>query len=65
MRRYTVPILVLLAMMSAFWACVIMDSLITEFAGDITWVDLAAVFVLGLMSGIALGVALAFRRRQA
>lgn len=64
MQRYQFPGLLVLAIMSAFWAYVIMDQLIREFSKQVTYVDLGAIFFLGLISGIALGLALALRRSQ-
>ena len=64
MQRYSVPALVALAVMSAFWAYTIIDSLIRQFSQDVTLIDLGSIFVLGLISGIALGLASAFGRKQ-
>ena len=50
--------------MAAFWAYTIIDSLIRELSKDVTYIDLGAIFVLGLISGIALGLTFAFRREQ-
>jgi hypothetical protein len=46
-----------------FWAYLIADSLITEFHKDVTFIDLGALFVLGLIAGVALGLIPALRRR--
>lgn len=54
----------MVSLMSAFWAYTMIDSLIREFSKDVTYIDLGSIFVLGLISGIALGVAFAFRRKQ-
>jgi hypothetical protein len=64
MKRYQIPGLFIVAIMSAFWAYTIIDSLIREFSKDVTYIDLGVIFVLGLISGIALGLAFAFRRKQ-
>jgi hypothetical protein len=64
MRRYSVSALLIVAIMSAFWAYTIVDSLIREFSKDVTWIDLGAIFVLGLMSGGAFGLAWAFGRKS-
>jgi hypothetical protein len=64
MQRYSVPALLMVAIMSAFWAYTIIDSLIREFSKDVTYIDLGSIFVLGLISGIALGLASAFRRKS-
>ena len=57
MRRYTVSGLLIVAIMSLYWAYTIIDTLIRKFSKEITWVDLGAVFVLGLISGGAFGLA--------
>lgn len=62
MRRYRISGLLIVAIMAAFWAYTIIDSLIREFSADVTYIDLGAVYVLGLISGIALGLTFAFRR---
>ena len=51
MQRYTVSGLLIVAIMSAYWAYTIVDTLIRKFSKEITWVDLGAIFVLGLISG--------------
>ena len=65
MQRYSASILVLLALMSAFWAFTIMSTLIRDFSLDVTWIDLGSIFVLGLISGLGLGLALRLRRKEA
>jgi len=64
MRRYSVSALLIVAVMSAFWAYTIVDTLIRKFSKEITWVDLGAIFVLGLISGGAFGLAWAFGRKS-
>jgi hypothetical protein len=64
MKRYQTPGLLIVAIMAAFWAYTIIDSLIREFSKDVTYIDLGAIFVLGLISGIALVLDFAFRRKQ-
>ena len=64
MRHYTVPGLLIVVLMSIFWACTIVDTLISKFSKEITWVDLGAIFVLGLISGGAFGLAWAFGRKS-
>ena len=63
MRHYTVSGLPIVALMSIFWAYTIVDTLISKFSKEITWVDLGAIFVLGLISGGAFGLAWAFSRK--
>jgi hypothetical protein len=64
MRHYTVLGLLIVALMSIFWAYTIVDTLLSKFSKEITWVDLGAIFVLGLISGGAFGLALAFGRKS-
>jgi len=64
MKRYQTSGLLIVAIKAAFWAYTIIDSLIREFSKDVTYIDLGAIFVLGPISGIALGLAFAFRRKQ-
>ena len=64
MQRYTVSGLLIVAIMSAYWAYTIVDTLLRKFAKEITWVDLGAIFVLGLISGGGLGLAWALSRRS-
>ena len=64
MQRYTVSGLLIVAIMSLFWAYTIIDTLIRKFSKEITWVDLGAIFVLGLISGGAFGLAWAFGRKS-
>jgi hypothetical protein len=61
MRRYTIPTLFTLAMLSAFWAYTIIDDLIRVFQKDVTYIDLGVIFVLGLICGAALGLIPAIR----
>lgn len=63
MQRYSTSLLLIVALMSAFQAWAIADTLIRKFAKDVTFIDLGAVFVLGLISGIATGVVFVFRRK--
>ena len=64
MQRYTVSGLLIVAIMSAFWAYTIVNTLIRKFSKEITWIDLGAIFVLGLISGGAFGLAWAFGRKS-
>jgi hypothetical protein len=56
MKHARTSALLILSIMAAFWAYLIMEGLINEFAQDITYVDLGAIFVLGLIAGIAAGM---------
>jgi hypothetical protein len=62
MQRYSVPALIILAIFSGFWAYTIIDALLREFSQDITFIDLGVLYILGLITGLALGVALAIWR---
>jgi hypothetical protein len=64
MQRYTASTLLVVAMMSAFWAYTIVDSLIREFSKNITFIDLGAIFVLGLISGAAFALSYVFSRKR-
>jgi hypothetical protein len=62
MQRYSMPALIILAIFSAFWAYTIIGTLLREFSQDITFIDLGVLYILGLITGLALGVALAIWR---
>lgn len=64
MRQPSVSILVMGAIFSAFWAYTIVHSLIREFSKDVTYIDLGAIFVLGMIAGIFVGLAFALSRKQ-
>jgi hypothetical protein len=57
MKRSQTSLLLMVAAMAAFWAYAIVDTLIREFAKDVSNIDLGAIFVLGIIAGAALGVA--------
>jgi len=63
MKRYQTSFLLIVAIMAAFWAYTIVDALIREFGKDVTYVDLGAIFILGLISGVALGLSFALGRK--
>jgi hypothetical protein len=52
------------AVLSAFWAFLVMDSLLRAFSQSLSPVDLGAIYILGLITGLGLGLAFAFRRDQ-
>jgi hypothetical protein len=64
MKRYQIPGLLIVAITAAFWAYTIMDSLIREFSKDVTYIDLGSIFILGLISGLALGLTIGLGRRK-
>ena len=65
MSRYRVSLLLAVAVLAAFWAYSIMNTLIRVFLIDITFVDLGSIFFLGLISGVSAGLALGYWRRSA
>jgi hypothetical protein len=64
MQRQLMSALLIVFVGATFWAYAIADSLIREFSGRATYVDLGALFVLGLIAGVALGQVLVLRRRR-
>jgi len=64
MRRYSVSFLIMLAVSVAFWAYTIADTLIKELSKDVTFIDLGAIFILGLISGLAVGLSFAFKNKS-
>jgi hypothetical protein len=58
MRRPVVSLLFVVFVMATFWAYTVADTLIREFGKDITFIDLGAIFVLGLIAGGALALAI-------
>jgi hypothetical protein len=63
MRRVAASLLLVLSIMSTFWAYAIASTLVRDLGKDITYVDLGAVFILGLIAGFGLGLAWAVQRR--
>jgi hypothetical protein len=57
--------LLLVAGLTAYWGYDLIRSLLDEFASQINWVDLLAIFVMGMLSGVTLGLALAIWRKKA
>jgi hypothetical protein len=64
MKPYSAAALVPLAIFAAFWAWTIGDTLIREFSIALTFIDVGALFALGFISGIALGLASRFKIGQ-
>jgi hypothetical protein len=64
-NRSQVSALVLVAVITAYWAYTMIDSLLREFSNEITFIDLGAIYIMGLISGIMLGMILAFSRKKA
>ena len=64
MQGYTISGLLILVIMSAYWAYTIVDTLLRRFSQEITWVDLGAIFVLGFISGGTFGLVWALGRKS-
>ena len=64
MQRYAAPALVTLAVFAAFWAYAIASTLIRDLGKDVTYVDLGALFILGLIAGLALAASYGSRARS-
>lgn len=64
MKRYQTAGLWVVAITAVFWAFVIIDELLNNFRGEATFIDFGVVFVLGLISGLALGVLLSVKRSR-
>jgi hypothetical protein len=64
MKRYQISGLLIVAIMASFWAYTLVDTLIREFSKDITYIDLGAIFVLGLIAGLALGLVVTVRQNK-
>jgi hypothetical protein len=64
MKRIQTSFFLIAAIMSAFWAYTIISSLVREFQVKATTIDLGAVFVLGLISGIFFGLSIAFNWKR-
>ncbi len=62
MIRFPTSTLLVTAIMTAFWGYTVIDTLVRKFPGDVTYIDLGVIFILGLITGIALGLALASGR---
>ncbi len=64
MKQPVVAALYVLLGGALFWAYTIISTLIREFGGQVTVLDLAVLVVLGFIAGLALGLVIAFRRRE-
>lgn len=57
MSRNVRGLLIVLAIMAGFWGIIsIMRTLINEFSSEVTYIDLGAVFILGFLCGLAVGL---------
>ena len=63
MANYRVSLLLVVAISAALWAYAIMNTLIRDLLLDVTYIDLGSIFFLGLISGIAAGLAFRWWRR--
>ncbi len=61
MKSYSFPALVTAAIFAAFWAYTIAETLIRELTKDVTFVDLGALFILGFISGLSVGLIFTLR----
>jgi tellurite resistance protein TehA-like permease len=64
MQKYSISALLVLAFGAAFWAYTIIDTLIRDFHKDVSIIDLSALYVLGLISGVALGCVIVVRQKK-
>jgi hypothetical protein len=64
MKRYSVPALLILAGITAFWAYTVIDTILREFSTDVTFVDLGVLVVLGFIAGLAVGLIPSARRSE-
>jgi hypothetical protein len=56
MQRYSVSALLVLSILSIFWAYTVMDTLLRDFAGEVTFLDLGVLVVLGFIAGVGVGL---------
>jgi hypothetical protein len=64
MKRYSVPALLILAGITAFWAYTVIDTILREFSTDVTFVDLGVLVILGFIAGLAIGLIPTAQRDQ-
>ena len=64
MKKFRTPAFIIIAVMSAFWAYILIDTLIREFSKGVTYIDLVAIFVLGFISGICLALVIVPLKKQ-
>jgi len=55
MRRYSVSVLLILAVMSIFWAYTVIDTLLREFSANVTFIDLGTLVIFGFLRAWQLG----------
>lgn len=64
MKRNQMIMLFLVAGLTAYWGYDLIRSLLDEFSNQLSPVDLLAIFVMGMLSGVTLGLALAIWRKK-
>jgi hypothetical protein len=64
MKSYIFAELIILAIMSSFCAYTIVDKLIRDLGTNDTIIDLGVLYLLGLMSGLAIGFIFVFRKKE-
>lgn len=64
MKKYSVRMLIAGAFGAAFWAYTIIDTLIRDFHKDVSVIDIGALYFLGMISGIMLGLVVAVSRHK-
>lgn len=64
MKRYINSGLIIVAIMSFFWAYTIADKIIREVGKDITFIDLGALYILGLITGLILELLLVVDKKE-
>lgn len=57
-------VLMIAAIMATFSAYSVINSLMRDFHEDVTVIDLGVLFILGLITGIAVGIGLMARNRR-
>ena len=61
-RSTAISALIIVAVFSAYWAYTIIGTLLRDFSQEMTFIDLGVLYVLGLITGLVLGLVLAIRR---
>ena len=62
MKRLQFSALYVITIMSTFWAYTIIATLIQEYLKNVTLIDLGAIYIMGLIAGVALGLVYAVWR---
>ena len=64
MNRYSLPALMTGTVFTTFWAYTIILRLLKELTQNVAFIDLGVFFILGLVSGLSLGLVLTLRRKK-